>query len=117
MSSYWAWWDVEPRAASYRLSGYTSPPPSRNSPDLARRLESCCVPGSSAEPEWHLTTPGTGVDWEKLSDLDVCTGFIILTSPTKVPSGNLGRIGKTRDINYNSLSLMALRGQARRFTH
>src|SRR5271157_5548093 len=40
-----------------------------------------------------------------------------LTSPTKVPSGNLGRIGKTRDINYNSLSLMALRGQARRFTH
>ena len=41
----------------------------------------------------------------------------IQTSPTKVPSGNLGRIGKTRDIDYNSLSLMALRGQARRFTH
>src|SRR5271157_3238426 len=38
-------------------------------------------------------------------------------SPTKVPSGNLGRTGKMRDIDYNSLSLMALRSQARRFTH
>ena len=26
-----------------------------------------------------------------------------LTSPTKVPSGNLGRIGKMRDIDYNYL--------------
>ncbi len=33
-----------------------------------------------------------------------------MTFPTKFPSGNLGRIGKTRDIDYNSLFLMALRG-------
>ena len=31
-----------------------------------------------------------------------------LTSPTKVPSDNLGRIGKTRDINYNHLCLVNL---------
>src|SRR5271157_1259277 len=65
----------EPRAASCRLSGYTSPPPFGNSPDLARRLESFFMPGSSAKPEWHLRTSGSGVEWDNLGDFDVRTGF------------------------------------------
>ena len=41
------------------------------------------------------------------------TRAFIMTSPTKVPCGNLGRIGETRDIDYNHLCLMNLRGQDR----
>ena len=76
---------------------------------------------------WPLTTlllpPATLAEWGMgngefgMRNKHRSNSFPIPTFPTKVPSGNLGRIGKMRDIDYNSLFLMALRGQARRFTH
>jgi hypothetical protein len=40
-----------------------------------------------------------------------------LTSPTKVPNGNLGQTGKMREISYKSLYLKALWLRDRHFTH
>src|SRR4051794_24537919 len=40
-----------------------------------------------------------------------------MTSPTKVPCGNLGRIGKMRDTDRNSLQRKRLSGRARRLSH
>ena len=63
--------------------------------------------------------PNRGGDRRGVSKFSRCSPPLMTTQtfPPKVPSCNLGRIGKMRSIGYNLLYLMALRCQDRRFSH
>src|SRR3954453_23594388 len=61
--------------------------------------------GLRPELSRSLNQPGPGLS----------SSFVDVTD--KSPSGNLGRMGETRDIDYNSLYCLVLRGQYCRFSH
>jgi hypothetical protein len=66
--------------------------------------------------------PGLALDNEEELVPPTAERFIVpgtpyLTSPTKVPSDNLGRIRRMGEIEYNFLCIMALGDLKRRFIH